>query len=119
MNREDELPFHADFTESVFAAADRISLHRRRTRRAAVAAAVVLLAGAGALRFVPMRMPATDDTPHLVAGFDTAAADDTQAELTDYMFPEAADLTQFSEEYAGAADDDQALFAEDEEGGNR
>jgi hypothetical protein len=114
MSREDELPFHADFSERVLAGADRISLHRRRARHAVLAVAVLLLAGAGALRFVPM--PVTENPPHLVAGFDTATADDTQTELTDYMFPEAADLAQFSDEYAGAADDDQALFAEDGEG---
>ena len=113
MSREDALPFRADFTERVLETAQRISLHRRYARRAVLAAAVLLLAGAGALRFVPM--PVTQNTPHLVAGFDTATADDTQTELTDYMFPEAADLAQFSDEYAGAADDDQALFAEDGE----
>lgn len=115
MNREDtdELPFHTDFIARVLNAADGISLRRRRMLRASVAAAVVLLAGAGALRFVAV--PVTQNAPHLVAGFDTAAADDTQTELTDYMFPEAADLAQFSDDYAGAADDDQALFAEDED----
>jgi hypothetical protein len=116
MNREDtgELPFHADFAERVLETADAISLRRRRARRAVLAAAVLLLAGAGtlgALRSVPARPPAADGTPHLVTGFDTAY--DAQTEPTDYMFPEAADLAQFSDEYAGA--DDRALFAEDEE----
>lgn len=113
MNREDtgELPFDADFAERVLDTADAISLRRRR---AVLAAAVLLLAGAGtlgALRSVPARAPAADGTPHLVTGFDTAY--DAQTEPTDTMFPEAADLAQFSDEYAGA--DDQALFAEDEE----
>jgi hypothetical protein len=116
MNREDtdELPFSDDFAQRVLDVAGGISLRRRRMLRASVGAAVVLLAGAGALRFVPV--PVTQSTPRLVAGFDTATADDTQTELTNYMFPEAADLAQFSDDYAGAADDDQALFAEDEEG---
>jgi hypothetical protein len=116
MNREDtgELPFHADFAARVLEMADGLSLRRRRARRAALATAVLLLAGAGtfaALRSVPARTQAADGTPHLVAGFDTAP--DAQTEPTDTMFPEAADLAQFSDEYAGA--DDQALFAEDEE----
>ena len=113
MNRDDhdELPFRADFAERVLETADGISLRRRR---AVLAAAVLLLAGAGtlgALRSVPARTQAADGTPHLVTGFDTAY--DAQTEPTDTMFPEAADLAQFSDEDAGA--DDQALFADDEE----
>ena len=35
--------------------------------------------------------------------------------MTAYLFPDAGDLTQFSDEYAGASDDGQVLFEDDAE----
>jgi hypothetical protein len=117
----DDLPFSEDFTARVLDTAGTIARRRRTARGAVAACAVLLLAGAGmlgALRGIRPDMPVADSGPHLVTSFDTVAADDTQTEPTDYLFPEAADLTQFSQNYAGASttsDDDQVLFADDVE----
>ena len=123
MNHEDGLPFRADFAQRVLETADRITTRRRRARHAAVAATVLLFAGAGtlgALRIAPARTPVADNTPHLVTSFEVVATDDTSTAPTDYLFPEAADLTQFSEDYAGTAtrDDERVLFADEEDEGN-
>jgi hypothetical protein len=124
----DDLPFGDDFTWRVLDTADTIARRRRQTRRVVLSGAVLLLAGAGtlsALRGVRPSMPVADNAPHLVTSFDTVASDDTQTEPTEYLFPEAADLTQFSRNYAGIdADedtsttgdaDDQVIFTDAEE----
>ena len=118
----DDLPFSDDFTARVLDTAGTIARRRRQARGAVVAGAVLLLAGAGtlgALRGVRLSMPVADSGPHLVTSFDTVASDDTQTEPTEYLFPEAADLTRFSQNYSGTSssgDDDQVLFADDVEG---
>jgi hypothetical protein len=112
----EELPFGEDFTRRVFIAADGISRRRRHMRRAAVAATVLLFAGAGtlgALRIVSPRISAMPAAPHLVAGYEAAAAYDTQTAPMDYMFPEADDLTQFSKTYTTTTDEGQVLFSDD------
>ena len=121
----DDLPFGDDFAQRVLDTADTIARRRRQTRRVVLSGAVLLLAGAGtlgALRGIRPSMPVADTGPHLVTSFDTVASEDTQTEPTEYLFPEAADLTQFSRNYSGvstSSDDDQMLFADDgeDEGG--
>jgi hypothetical protein len=120
----DDLHFSGNFAQRVLDTAGTIARRRRQTRGVAAACAVLLLASAGtlgALRGIRPDMPVADSGPHLVTSFDTVASEDTQTEPTDYLFPEAADLTQFSQNYAGTSgDDDQVLFADDaeDEGGS-
>lgn len=95
-----ELPFRADFTERVFAQARR----RRNLRRGGAAAfAALLLGGAVASgMFRPMQNLRPAVRP--VAALDLVYGDEVRTEPVDYMFPEAAALTAFSESYAGLAE---------------
>ncbi|HWA90638.1 MAG TPA: hypothetical protein VG889_11420 [Rhizomicrobium sp.] len=97
-----ELPFSADFTARVLKAADA-AVARRRLFRAGAAMAFVLAGGivaAGLLR------PAAPPQAWAEADLEIAATDDLQTEPVDYMFPDAAALSQFSQAYSGGAEDD-------------
>jgi hypothetical protein len=120
-NETEELPFRADFAARVLDAADAAVTRRRRYARGAAVAALVVLAGAVTLGMrpgvspnVPRKIPAAAfaraGTPSL--------ARDAQLEPLDYMFPDAASLARFFDNYAdayGGVASDSIVFSSDAE----
>jgi hypothetical protein len=116
----EELPFADGFAARVFETAGRIAARRRR--RGWIAVAAVLAAGAVALRAGTGTAPTPEAAaPAILAAagpgpdaYGRAAATDP----LDYMFPDAAPLARFSEQYAsayGGAAGNDAPFAGDAE----
>ena len=109
----DELPFGTDFSERVLAAADRIKVRRQRARWAAVGVSVPIVAAVIALapwRGSPTVTRVQPAAPDMVASIDAdarslalAAASDARPDPADYMFPDAAPLARFSNDYANAS----------------
>jgi hypothetical protein len=118
---DNELPFRSDFAASVFAEADAIATRRRKVRSAIVTVSAVLLIGAvsfGASQTWFRSAPEAQRVPRMIASIDSAAtpfATPKQTTLLDIMFPHAAAVAQFSEEYAGETDalEDDAVFFPD------
>jgi hypothetical protein len=97
------LPFRADFASRVLAEADRVGVRRQRILSAGVLGAAVVVTGA----FGIWSMLAPRATAPVVAFAMTtqsasqAVAESAQTEPLDYMFPEAAPLAQFTDDYSG------------------
>ncbi|MBV8978549.1 MAG: hypothetical protein JO261_11110 [Alphaproteobacteria bacterium] len=122
----DALVFREDFAARVFAAADAATARRERVLKGAVGAMVLGL-GALMLDLQWGAVPQQSRTVEVASNPPTSAAPNAQTEPLDYMFPDAADLTQFSQSYSGAYDtgtsSDDELFTDelastDDGGGN-
>ncbi len=125
--KQDEgLPFRPDFAARVLDRADAISERRRRTRLAVAAVSVSILVGAamfGVWQASPVPASGTERIPQEIAGIDLGAlpaSRSAQMEPLDFMFPDAAPLSQFSDRYAGAdnadvVEDDLVFFPDVEE----
>ena len=118
---EEELPFRSDFAASVFAKADTIATRRRKVRVAAAAVSAALVIGAvsfGASQMWPRSAPDTQRIPKMIASIDPDAmslSPRRQTTLLDIMFPHAAALAEFSDQYVGgdsvdALEDDAVFF---------
>jgi len=118
---DEDLPFRADFATRVLAEADVVVVRRRRTRSAVVAVSVAALIGVvsfGASQTWLRSAPTPRRIPKMIASIDPDAmslSPRRQTTLLDIMFPHAAAVAQFSEEYAGEADalEDDAVFFPD------
>ena len=116
---DEGLPFRPDFAARVLDKVDAIVVRRRRTRGAFAAASVVVIAGLVAFSMWPAG-PApssgSERIPRQVAGNglgENYFARSAQMEPLDYMFPDAAPLAQFLDQYGGsdsAAEDDAVFF---------
>jgi hypothetical protein len=113
---EKELPFRADFAARVLQVADA-TVRRRQTIRfaaATVAATVVVgILSVGIWQRSQSVVPGVR-IPRQIASIDTRDMSFSQVRQTsplDFMFPEAASLAQFSEQYS---DDDSGDTIEDD-----
>jgi hypothetical protein len=117
---DEELPFHADFTARVMAEADAVATRRRKTRFVAGAVSMALLIGAVSFGMSQMWLrtsPAPQRVPTMIAATDLepfAPRDPTT--LLDIMFPHAAAVAEFYDQYgdsdADALEDDAVFFPE-------
>ena len=122
---DEELPFSADFATRVLAEADAIATQRQRVRFAAAAVSVAALIGAmsfGASQTWLRGTPATQHIPKMVASIDPDAmslSPRRQTTLMDIMFPHAAAVAEFSDQYADGDSvdtlEDDAVFFPDAE----
>jgi hypothetical protein len=108
MNTEEhsrgDLPFSPDFAGRVLDEADRVAARRGNVMRLGGLAAAVAVTGAfGLWSMIGARAPAPPSM--IVANAQTmsgAVAESARTEPMDYMFPEAAPLAEFADEYSGA-----------------
>jgi hypothetical protein len=102
----EDLSFSPDFASRVLNEAGRIAARRRRVTRASVLVATIAITGAlGLWSVVGSRAPEPAGSPIVAENFGNASnavAESAQTEPLDYMFPEAAPLAQFADQYSGA-----------------
>ena len=117
--KRDELLFRSDFAVRVLDAADAISARRSKMRVAvAVSSAVVVafLVIFGMWRMSPIPSSGVGRIPKQIAGIglgDMSVVRSAQMGPLDYMFPDAAPLARFSDQYGGgenALEDDAVFF---------
>ncbi len=118
--RQDEgLPFRSDFAVRVLDAADAISARRRKIRASVAvssAVSIAFLVAFGVWRMSSAPSSGVGQIPKQVAGIgleDTPIARSAQMGPLDYMFPDAAPLARFSDQYGGgenALEDDAVFF---------
>jgi hypothetical protein len=114
----EDLPFESDFAARVLDRADAIVARRRRTRWAI--APVAVAAGFAAYTMWQMRpVPDAGRIPQEIASLDAGAGSRiSQMEPLDLLFPSAAPLARFSDDYAGGGDvteDDLVYFPDPEQ----
>jgi hypothetical protein len=103
--RGNELPFPSDFTARVLEEADAIATRRRKTRSTLATISVAVVAGAVAVstwQMWPTSAPDAQRLPHEIASSGNVEVTDfqgAQPTLLDFMFPDAAALSQFSDQY--------------------
>jgi hypothetical protein len=112
----DEPHLSADFAARVLRRADNVIARKRQARRAMAAAA--LLAVVSVAAFSGLRTsPASRATPSITApenladvdaAWMSASSDNENADALDYLFPDAAPLASFADQYATASYDDNA-----------
>jgi hypothetical protein len=107
-----ELPFHPDFAARVLDAADGIAERRRQARLVAASISAVIVAGLVTIGMWKIWMspaPGTQRIPRQIASIgreDAPFAQSGQMGPLDFLFPDAASLTQFSEQYSEDGDED-------------
>ena len=120
--KQDEgLPFRSDFAVRVLDAADAISARRSKMRVAAVVSSAVVVAFLvtfGMWRMSSIPSSGVGRIPKQVAGIDLgdmSTVRSAQMGPLDYMFPDAAPLARFSDQYGGGEDalEDDAVFFPD------
>ena len=116
--QEEDLPFRSDFAARVLNTADAIVARRRRTRWAA--ASVAVAAGLAAYAMWPVQPePGTGRIPQEIASLDVSPGSRiSQMEPLDFLFPSAAPLARFSDDYTGdgdVAEDDLVFFPDAED----
>ena len=103
--RNTELVFHADFTAHVMDKAAAIATRRRKTRSTLATISVAVVAGAVAVstwQMWPASAPDVQRLPREIASNGNGEVTDfqgAQPTLLDFMFPDAAALSQFSDQY--------------------
>ncbi len=119
--RDPDLPFRSDFTARVMGEAGAILKRRRRTQSVMVAT-LVAIAVISAWRMWPANAPDMRRVPQELASNDVIGVPDfqtAQPSLLNFVFPEAAALLQFSDQYGESGSDDamenDAVFFPDAE----
>jgi hypothetical protein len=97
------LRFRADFASRVLDEADRVAARRQRVLSAGVLAAAVAVTGAAGLwsMLAPRATAPVVTFAMNTQSASQAVAESALTEPLDYMFPEAAPLAQFTDDYSG------------------
>ena len=112
MTHED-LPFRSDFAGRVLATADIVAARRRKVRMVAASASAAIVTGAamlGTWQMWMVRTPGPERLPREIASVDRVDLSyqpRTQTTLMDFMFPDAAPLTEFSDRYMDGENADE------------
>jgi hypothetical protein len=118
---DEGLPFRPDFAARVLDKADAIVGRRRRARGTAAVVSAAIVAGLVTFSVWPAQPPGSERIPRQVASTglgENYFARTAQMEPLDYMFPDAAPLAQFLDQYGGsdsAAEDDAVFFPDAKE----
>jgi hypothetical protein len=104
----------SDFAARVIRRADRVVARQRQARHAIAATAVVVIAIAATYSGlhvspapkVPPPAAATDSFADADAGWLSASGQTEDADALDYLFPDAAPMASFADQYAAASYDD-------------
>jgi hypothetical protein len=109
---DQELPFRPDFAARVLDAAGGIVERRRKARQVAASISTVFVAGVvtlGAWQTWRSPAPSAQRIPREIAsigGEDISSTQGRQMSPLDFLFPDAASLAQFSEQYSEDGDED-------------
>jgi hypothetical protein len=116
-NLGQQFSFRPDFAARVLDAADSIVERRRRTRLMAATISAAVVAGVVTMGMWKIWMSPAPDTqriPRQIASIgreDVPFAQSAQMGPLDFLFPDAASLAQFSEQYS--EDDDEDALQDD------
>lgn len=121
---DQDLPFSPDFAKRAVAEAGAIATRRRRVRYGAGIVSAALLIGAFALGTSQNWLrsaPTTQRLPHMIASTElneTSFAPRRETTVMDIMFPHAAAVAEFYDQYGAddsdALEDDAVFFPEAE-----